>query len=316
MNINNALAWGLLFIAQTGFATDCKNIEQEIKDIQTNYESKFQTLKEDSENLEKPDFSTPDLILKFQMDTKWTDKRMVFHTPSFRNKTQRMVFGTPQTTMKDKKMSMDLPTIRMELKKTGEYPEFTCSGFSCTVKWSPIYTKVPELVMERKEWVMGIPETTWKDTEIIMDIPEFFMQEQEWILKIPEFTVKNVEGELKQVEDKAQQIKGTSDMLASNLKEELGNKTGELLSCNIKAVEEQKTSALKMYDLSLQQIDLAISSATSRGLDPTKIPSDSGEINLIAQKNKILNDIDKMQKDFDSAIEQMNKSLKETLEKK
>lgn len=45
MNINNALAWGLLFIAQTGFATDCKNIEQEIKDIQTNYESKFQTLK-------------------------------------------------------------------------------------------------------------------------------------------------------------------------------------------------------------------------------------------------------------------------------
>jgi hypothetical protein len=116
-----------------------------------------------------------DLLTKFfVVETSMKRVDISLDLPEVTMKNQDWIFDLPTVRMKDSDIIFHLPSIRMKRVKTGEYPEFTCHGFppKCTVKWSPIWTDIPEPFMEEHRIVIGIPE--------------FYMNEQRFVVGVPE----------------------------------------------------------------------------------------------------------------------------------
>lgn len=300
-----------LFVSTTAVAQECAVIEQKLVDIQNEYQPRFDAIEAAGKKLEDEAPSGTGVAIGADFDVNWEDQRFVFNAPEVRMTDKTMVFGSPQVTITNKKMAVDIPATRMVAKKVGQYPEVVCRRpWSCTVKWRDIITHVPEAYMQRTEWVMGVPETRWENTQIKMDLPEISMSQQTWITKIPKITVKNPTLEAKRIEKEGEELKSRGEALAAEIREQAANTAGELVACHTNGIQAQRTQVAAMFDGAVMQANAAIETARLQKADPANLTGSDGQVvNLIAQRDEILQQRDKALKSFDDASIAMQQGL-------
>jgi len=292
--------------AQQGGA--CAAAQQAVAAIGEKYKPAFKEIEDEGDALKSD--------AEFSGKIDWADTRIVFDLPQVTMKDQRIVFGAPQVTMKTNTIIFDTPSVRMVRKKTGEYPEFICHGFSCTVRWSPIYTDIPETFMERQEIKTDVPEFRWDNTEIIVGVPEFTMVRNEIILGLPQITVTSIVLNADKIEKKGDDLKARADALAATQNEEVGAAVHGLYDCQRNEVLKQRAAANGQFDSAIKQVQASMADLSARGVDTSAVRQADGSV---TDMNKVIADILKKQQDanerFDKILETLTKSDKKSVDK-
>ncbi|RWC32517.1 MAG: hypothetical protein EOS70_17630 [Mesorhizobium sp.] len=216
-----------------------------------------------------PNYSDEEVMINFTVDVEWKRKDIILDIPQVTMKLQEWKFDVPQVTTRLQEIIFHTPSTRMVLKKTGEYPEFYCSGFKCTVRWSPILTKVPEVFMQEQRIKMDIPEFKIETTSIKLHIPEIKNGPQKFSLDIPEFTVREPRAEIKQagaaltqradeIKSKYEpQIKQIETAMQDAVTQATNTFTGELVECQMKANAAAFGEGAKSFDAAVEKAEEA-----------------------------------------------------------
>lgn len=286
----------------------CAAAQQAVAAIGEKYKPAFKEIEDEGDALKSD--------AEFSGKVDWDDTRIVFDLPQVTMKDQRIVFGAPQVTMKTNTIVFHTPSVRMVRKKVGEYPEFRCHGFSCTVKWSPIYADVPETFMERQEIKTDVPEFRWDNTEVIVGVPEFRMIRNEIVLGLPRITVTHVVLNADKIKEKGQELKTKADTLAATQNEEVGMAVHGLYDCQRNEVLKQRATANAQFDSAVKQVQASMADLSARGVDTSAVRQADGSV---TDMNKVIADILKKQQDanesFDKVLESLTKGEKKSVDK-
>lgn len=286
----------------------CAAAQQAVTAVGEKYKPAFDEIEDEGDALKSD--------AEFSGKVTWEDTRIVFDLPQVTINDQRIVFGAPQVTMRLNTIIFHTPSVRMVRKKTGEYPEFTCHGFSCTVKWSPIYTDVPETFMERQEIKTEIPEFRWDNTEVVIGVPEFTMVRNEIVLGLPQFTLTHVVLNADKIQEKGQALKTKADALAAEQNEAVGNAVHGLYDCQRNEILRQRGVANGQFDNAIKQVRASMADLSARGVDTSAVRQADGSV---TDMNKVIADILKKQQDanarFDRILEDLTKNEKKSVNK-
>lgn len=286
----------------------CAAAQQAVTAIGEKYKPAFDEIEDEGDALKSD--------AEFSGKVDWEDTRIVFDLPQVTVNDQRIVFGAPQVTMRLNTIVFHTPSVRMVRKKTGEYPEFTCHGFSCTVRWSPIYTDVPETFMERQEIKTEIPEFRWDNTEVVIGVPEFTMVRNEIVLGLPRFTLTHVMLNADKLQDKGQALKTKADALAAEQNEAVGNAVHGLYDCQRNEILRQRGVANGQFDNAVKQVQASMAELAARGVDTSAVRQSDG---TVTDMNKVIADILKKQQEanarFDRILEDLTKNEKKSVNK-
>lgn len=261
---------------------------------------------------------------------KWANTEVIFDTPTVTMKDQKLIFGVPQTTVKDRDIIFHTPSTRMERVKTGQYPETFCEDTwislpfggrtkgipKCTVRWSNIYMDVPTTFMQEQRIRMGIPEFRWDDTSVVMGVPEFSLQRQKWIIGVPQFTVTSVVINPGPIQDRSDALQNRIAETKKNQQREMTSDLSGVFGCHRTSLAEKRSQTVKMFELSIAQLDSVISSLQSQGADPSSIAgADGKKTDLFAKRLELITKRDESLAIFDKSIETLNKSEIEAIAK-
>lgn len=286
----------------------CAAAQQAVTAIGEKYKPAFDEIEDEGDALKSD--------AEFSGKVDWEDTRIVFDLPQVTINDQRIVFGAPQVTMRLNTIVFHTPSVRMVRKKTGEYPEFTCHGFSCTVRWSPIYTDVPETFMERQEIRTEIPEFRWDNTEVVIGVPEFTMVRNEIVLGLPRFTLTHVVLNADKLQDRGQALKTKADALAAEQNEAVGNAVHGLYDCQRNEILRQRGVANGQFDNAIKQVQASMAELAARGVDTSAVRQSDG---TVTDMNKVIADILKKQQEanarFDRILEDLTKNEKKSVNK-
>lgn len=289
-------------------APRCAAEQGAVKDVGSKYKSQFDDIDREGDELEKDSKAT------INLDVDWKDVEMLVDIPAVKLRDERFVFGVPQVTMRLSEMIFHTPSTRMVPKKVGQYPEFTCSGFSCTTKWSDIITHVPESFMEEQRIKLSIPEFKWADTEVVMGVPDVYMERQRWVMGLPQFKVKSVTLDPGGFEERGKNLQRKAENLKERQVEEMGGAVNALYSCYRNHVLGDREQASATFDSAISQIESTIKIIQDRKGDPSNVSSGDGKsTDLIARRDElVLKKKDAMQK-FDDAIAKLDTKERGTL---
>lgn len=286
----------------------CAAAQQAVTAIGEKYKPAFDEIEDEGDALKSD--------AEFSGKVDWEDTRIVFDLPQVTINDQRIVFGAPQVTMRLNTIVFHTPSVRMVRKKTGEYPEFTCHGFSCTVRWSPIYTDVPETFMERQEIKTEIPEFRWDNAEVVIGVPEFTMVRNEIVLGLPRFTLTHVMLNADKLQDKGQALKTKADALAAEQNEAVGNAVHGLYDCQRNEILRQRGVTNGQFDNAVKQVQASMAELAARGVDTSAVRQSDG---TVTDMNKVIADILKKQQEanarFDRILEDLTKNEKKSVNK-
>lgn len=285
--------------------SSCSSYQDKIDQVSDKYEAEFGEIEKESKTLtDRANDISKDPVENFttiDLDITMRDKRIVFDTPSLTMQEKRIILAVPQVSFRLRSISFDVPKVTFALKKTGEYPEVFCEDTwislpfggktkgvpNCTVRWSPIMTKVPETTFETTEVKTKIPEFTWDEVEVIFDVPEFFMERQEWIIQIPEVRLTDVSAERENLDRSAKTLEQRANTVQSQQAAQVKTLTGSMYGCYLTELEEQKEFALTKFDASILEIESSIIEMRELGVDPSAIQSEDGEVDLVALRSSL-----------------------------
>jgi hypothetical protein len=282
-------------------APRCAAEQSAVKDIGTKYKSQFDEIDNEGKDIED------DTKVAVKVDVDWKDVEIILDVPAVKLRDERLVFGAPQVTMRLNEIIFHTPSSRMVPKKIGQYPEFTCSGFSCTTRWSDIITHVPETFMEEQRIKLDVPEFKWADTEIIMGIPEVSMERQRWVLGLPQFKVTSVTLDPGGFEERGKNLQRKAEALKEKQVEDMGGAVNSLYGCYRDHVLGDREQAALTFDSAIAQVESTIKLLQDRKGDPSNTTgSDGKSTDFIAKREELVaKKKDAMQK-FDEAIAKLN----------
>ena len=268
---HTCLAWSLcgLLAASPALAQQCetekaamdqagKRVSEEIK---ADVDALTTDMKKETDEISGRKYGRPndvEMVVQVQFDVDWKTEEIILDLPQVTMRTQEWKFDVPQVAMKAQEWIYHLPSTKMVLKKTGEYPEVKCSKHlipKCTVKWSPIMTKVPEFFMQEHKTVLDIPEFWIDTTSMKLDIPEFTWDETSMKFDIPHFKLKSVQAGAEQFRDDVQRnvdsvkekyqpkIQKIQMEARDRMKEGTANAMNQYFSCIQKQASIQMTDA-------------------------------------------------------------------------
>lgn len=228
-----------------------------------------------------PDFNTdgPAVWIGVDFDIRWKTTEFSLDLPEITMKDQTWSLDLPQITMKDQEILFETPSVRMKTVKTGEYPEFYCSGlFDCRVRWSPIYIDVPEPFMQSQRIVLSIPEVRMGRTEFVLGIPEFTLTTQRFSLDLPEITIKDINAQADLARRDGEALSAEAQQRADNLKQsfkanaqmELGVDVAAMFDCFQQQLMTQKNTAMKGFEDGIALIQSTITAMVSN-----KVPDEN-----------------------------------------
>ena len=264
-----------------------------------------------------------DFLTKFfVVETTMNTVKISLHLPEVTIKNQDWIFDLPTVTVKDSDIIFHLPSIRMKRVKTGEYPEFTCSGFppQCTVKWSPIWVDVPEPFMEEHRIVIGIPEFYMNEQKFVVGVPEITMKQQEISFDLPTITIKTREDIGKEVSDEAIALANETkilvnqkkDSLKERMKIEIIPKAISMMNCFRDSLSERKQEIYNSFDPAINQITEAL-----KNLKAKAVPEDDNDYikvkgnldDLLLKRKEALDKIDNSLKELETSAKLTIESL-------
>ncbi len=249
------------------------------------------------------------------VDVSTKKRRFVFDMPGVTMQSRRMALDLPQTTVNTRKMSWDEPVTVMRRTKTGQKPEFTCKGFlKCKVKWTDIYMDLPTIEMRRREIAMGIPEFKMNRTDFRTDIPEITMKRVSWEVDIPEITLRNPMLEAEKLKDRGEALGMQADALASRIEGDTAQSSADLFGCYRDDMLTKRSAIAAQFDTAIQQIEAGIGAVGGAGGDPSKVASDTGPIDLIAQRGMLVKQRSEALAALDAALADLEASQKKTVE--
>lgn len=242
-----------------------RRINSSIEAIMAKYKPRIEALQQRGEKM-KDDFKRPGdlgIVIGVDLDVSWKDVKIIFDVPSVAIKDQSLKFDLPETTMKLQTLSWDMPAICMELVSIG-----------------PIKFHVPKPCMKRQEIKLHLPEFRMTTQEIVMGIPEFRMERVHWTIGLPQITVRNVKAETERLQSNGQQLQAEADALANEMKAEVDS----ALELAYGGKAEVKAS----FDDTLFKLQQGIESTQQAGIDPIKVPTEEGNVNLRKQYEELL----------------------------
>lgn len=233
-------------------------INAAIKAIKESHEPRIQALQAKGRQLQDdaPRPEAVEAMINVDFDITWKNVSLIFDFPSITMKEQKISFDLPEIAMKLQTFSWDRPDICMK------YVEFPWGGGF----------HVPEPCMKREEIKLHIPEITMRTQEIIMHLPEFRTETVQWVLGLPQITVKNVKVETEKIKQRATEIQAEGDAIAAEMRQEVDKVLAQLYG-DVGQVKEK-------FDAALMKVNSSIDDALSHGLDPIKLPGESGDVNL------------------------------------
>jgi hypothetical protein len=283
-------------------------------DIQRQSDSKKTQLEQEMKKIQDdmPNTSGVDAAIKLDIKVEWENTDILIPVIEFRVDWKEVKLDLPQVKMSNKEFIFHTPSVRMVNKKVGQYPEFRCRGFKCSVKWSDIITKVPETFMEEQRIVMGIPEF-WVDTTSVR-IPELKIDfsQKKIVLGLPQIKVTNIEAAADKVKNKSEQLsekyKREFEELAESsqslAKASVSTKVHELFECHRSNLHAQKETTIKSIEAQIQAAQVNLDLARSKNIGDAAAQIESAITALNAQKTSLdsqfetmLSDLQKKEKD-------------------
>jgi hypothetical protein len=273
-------------------------LKDRIEEIKKAYDPKIQALKNKSEILKKDmDGKKPsdwEAVIGVDFKVEWKDQKLSLDLPSVSIRNQEISLDLPEITKSTEHIALDVPDVRMVRVKAGEYPEF--HGF--TVKWSPIWIHVPEPYMRRVDIYYDLPSVTMRRQSYILGLPEFKMERVEWIMTLPEFTVNNVSATISDMKGRGEALGAEGTKLGADMKAEIEREIALFQGSIKNAMSTTKLEIGNTYNQGLGELRIAIDSLAAQGIDPIKVPTDKGDINLRkayddldTAKNRAINEI-------------------------
>lgn len=303
------LALALVAMARPAVAQEvCQAELARMNGITSTFENDQKQIEEEGRDIES---DGKDIGVEGVFDLKMNEQHWAFDLPSVTMKEHKMALDLPQVTMKLRTLSWDEPVVVMKLVKTGEYPEFRCRGFKCTVKWSPMYAHMPITEMRRREIKLDIPETKMARTDMVTSVPEFKMKRHDWYVKVPQITVRSISVQAQELEGRGKELQTRAEAHASRMKADTATASSTLYQCFGNDLQGKRGQIIAQFGGAISQLDAAIKAAGAQGLDPSAMAAEGGTVNLIAQRQKLVDDQNGALAQIDAAIAQLTGKQKE-----
>lgn len=272
------------------------SIQEQIAAIQEKYKPEIEALKrrgqELSDSFKKPDDWEAVIDVDFQVT--WGDQKFSFDVPTVTMKTQTMSLDLPEVFMEQQTIIFHTPSVRMVDRVVGRYPEF--HGFN--VVWKDIIISVPEPFMEEQRIIFDLPSVRMKRQEFKLDLPEFKMETIEIIIGLPQVTVTKVSAATAKVKESGEALKVEGEQIAARMKSEIEAVVGGLTAGSTQSSAAMKQDIGAKYDTAISALQKSIDELVAKGVDPIRVPAESGEINLrkklsdlIAERDTAINGI-------------------------
>jgi hypothetical protein len=276
-----------------------EQLEARIAEIKARYQPEIDRLTEDgrrlAEEMDQP--NAGEAVINVDFDVSWRDRQIAFDIPQFSMGEKRLVLDRPVVSAKREQIIFHTPSTRMVAKKIGQYPEF--HGFR--VKWKDLIAHVPEVFMERQEIIYDLPTVRMERKEIVLSVPEASMGRVEWVLRLPEVTMKSVSAEVRRVKERGETLKAQGESLAERMRGEVellvAGFQAELMASALGAKEQVVSS----YNGAIGAVTRAVQDLQAKGVDPIKVPTATGDVNLRKDLDSLIRDRDRAVADLDSA---------------
>ena len=281
-------------------------LQQRIEEIKKSYEPRFEELTRRGKDLErsyeKPSVPEAGIGARFKVD--WKDVDIVFDLPSITVKDVSFALDLPEISSAQQKIVIDVPSTRMVDKKVGQYPEF---HGPFTIVWKDIIISVPEAYMQRIEMVYDLPSVTMKRKEFILGVPQISMVRQHWTVGLPQFTLIDIKAEAGEIKKKGEHLKSEAETMASTMKAEIDAEIANFKNIVLARGFSAKTEIGNSFDTALGTIKTAIEDLQARKVDPIKVPTPTGDVNLRKSYEEVLEKKTKALAEVDKAVGATNK---------
>ena len=274
-----------------------EELQQRIDAVTARYRPELDRLQREGEDLagqsERP--SDHELILNVDFDVDWKDREIIFDLPSVTMRERRLSLDLPVVTKKRQRIVFDTPSVRMEVRIIGKYPVFR----GTTIKWKYIKTKVPVPFLERQEIIYDIPEVRMERKDFSLKIPEFTKSRQRWVVRLPEFTVKSVKAEARELQQKGEDLQRRGEDIGARMRKEIDAVMAEFFGAVSEEGADLRDAVSDNYEAAIGATNEAINGLAAYKIDPIKVPTESGDLNLrkqyaelIAERDRVLSEID------------------------
>lgn len=272
-----------------------ETFEKEVEAVKVRYQPEIDQIEKDGKALEDEALepNAVEALIDVDFSIEWKDEKISFDVPTVIMKTKDISFDVPEVSMRTKKISFDVPAVRMKKWCVAKVPQ----GFPLKMKC--IIAEKPEPYMRRQEIKIDLPKVVMKTKSISIDIPEFSMRTTSIILTLPHITVRKMSLHVKNLKSKGDLLKARGQDVADRMKSDIDG----LIAKHFGSFSSDETSiaqsAEEAYDSAISQVSSAINDLKSHGIDPIKVPTDEGDVNvrkmlvdMIDEKNKSLLELD------------------------
>jgi hypothetical protein len=276
----------VLFFILISLEVAMPTIQEQIQSIQERYKPQIEDLQRRGQQLvddyEKPSEGGAAIGIDVKVD--WKNEEIIFDVPTITMRLTTLSFDLPEVFSERQTIIFHTPSVRMVDREVGRYPVF--EGFK--VKWKPIIISVPEHFMEEQKIIFDLPSVKMKRQEIKLDVPEFKMETVKWVLKLPQFTVINVKAETTKLKEAGEQLKSEGEILSSRMKSEIEAVVGGMKAGSAQGILGAKNDVAAGYDIAIAKLKLSIDELAAKGVDPIKVPTDKGDVNLRKQLAELI----------------------------
>lgn len=274
-----------------------EELQAKINEITSRYQPEIDRIQAEGaalgEDAENP--GTVGAVIKIDFDMEWKEREIVFDLPSVTMRDRNLSLDLPKIEMKRQRIVFDTPSVRMENRVVGRYPEFR----GLRIRWRDIIMKVPVPFMERQEIIFDIPEVRMERKNLTLKIPEFGKDRQRWLVKLPEFTLKNVTVETEKLRERGQELQRRGEDLAERMEAEIEMLVASFYGPLAEEGAELRRDVSESFGSAIEQVSTAIDGLVARKIDPVKVPTDDGNINLrkaladlIAERDAVAEEIE------------------------
>ncbi|HZG45644.1 MAG TPA: hypothetical protein VEZ41_05180 [Allosphingosinicella sp.] len=274
------------------------NLQQRIDEVIARYQPEIDRIQRDGEELGENEPGKIGVVIGSDVDVQWRDRLIAFNLPTVTMRERRISLDLPEVSRNRQRIVFDIPTVVMETWCAFKRPVWR----KWKMKMECVYMDKPVVRMKRHEIIYDIPAVTMRRKDMVLKIPEFGSNRHEIKLKLPEFTLKNTRAELRQLEDKGEELRQRGEELGRAMEQEInalvGGALGEAGSVGSKARQELEAQ----FNEGIAQLEASIKELTAQNVDPVKVPAEGGNINLRQAYAQLIEERDRALAAFDAAI--------------
>ncbi len=263
-------------------------------------------------------------VVKFSLDL-----------PEITTKDEEWSLDLPEVMTKDTDIIFNVPTMVMKTVEGPPIPEtFTEMVTECvdlgwplgkvctdvpqtTVRWKKTFIDVPTWEDRQQRIVVGLPSVEMKTQKMVVSIPQVAMKTQEIIFTVPVVKIKFAQDAGKQLADEAKTVATDAATLIAQkqasfkdrMRQELVGPAHKMFGCHRATLLQKRDEVAKFFNFQLDTITNSIITMTSNNVPE----GDPALVAVKAHATEIMGKRDEQLKQFDIAIENLDKATQEAI---